>query len=196
MSKGNSGLFSGTMGVAVNSTYLTGSSDVESYSDRGIDIPEHIKEHLAHLQNKGDYITGSVGAFSMSDVSIMSKETGVEFAHVTIGDTTYLIRGDVKGTVIPYDLFDKMKKKGGRWDFHSHPFNGDCIPSQGDTAAFAAIKKYTGQEYSEIVTPDGIISKFNENGLIEKTTVSNKMSDEYKRYLIDLFGGTWNDKYI
>ena len=98
MSKGYSGLFSGTMGVAVNSTYLTGSSDVESYSDRGIDIPEHIKEHLVHLQNKGDYITGSVGAFSMSDVSIMSKETRVEFAHVTIGDTTYLIRGDVKGT--------------------------------------------------------------------------------------------------
>ena len=111
MSKGYSGLFSGTMGVAVNSTYLTGSSDVESYSDRGIDIPEHIKEHLVHLQNKGDYITGSVGAFSMSDVSIMSKETGVEFAHVTIGDTTYLIRGDVKGTVIPYTEIKFLQKK-------------------------------------------------------------------------------------
>ncbi len=189
MSKGYSGLFSGTMGVAVNSTYLTGSSDVESYSDRGIDIPEHIKEHLAHLQNKGDYITGSVGTFSMSDVSIMSKETGVEFAHVTIGDTTYLIRGDVKGTVIPYDLFDKMKKSGGTWDFHSHPHNDDCIPSDSDKKLIKKLSKYTGQKESVIVTPNGRTTTFSEDGVISMGTIPNKIDADRQKALLELFGG-------
>ena len=189
MSKGYSGLFSGTMGVSVNSTYLTASSDIESYSERGIDIPEHIKENLSKLQHKGDSITGSVGEFSMSDVSLMSKETGVEFAHVTVGDTTYLIRCDVKGTVIPYHLFSKMKKKGGTWDFHSHPHNDDCIPSDSDKNLIKKLSRYTGQKESVIVTPNGKTSTFSESGVISVGTIPNKIDADRQRALLELFGG-------
>ena len=179
MSKGYSGLFSGTKGASANSTYITDSSDVESYSERGIDIPEHIKENLSKLQHKGDSITGSVGEFSMSDVSLMSKEAGVEFAHVTVGDTTYLIRGDVKGTVIPYSLFNKMKKNGGTWDFHSHPHNDDCIPSDSDKKLIKKLSEYTNSADRE----------FGESGVISVGTVPNKIDADRQRALLELFGG-------
>lgn len=45
----------------------------------------------------------------MKNVSIMSKETGVEFARVSINGETYLIRGDTHGTYIPPDLLSKYK---------------------------------------------------------------------------------------
>ena len=189
MSKGISGLFSGTSGATVNSTYTSDSTDVESYSERGVDIPKHIMERLSKLQHKGDIITGSIGEFTMSDVSVMSKETGVEFAHITVGNTTYLIRGDVKGTVIPNELFDKMKRSGGTWDFHSHPHNDDCIPSEGDINALKKLSKYTGQRTSVIVTPNGKISTFGKDGIISIGTVPNTIDADRQRALLELFGG-------
>ena len=189
MSKGYSGLFSGTSGASVNSSYLTDSSDVESYSERGIDIPEHIKEYLSKLQHKGDYITGSVDDFSMTDVSVMSKETGVEFAHVTVGSTTYLIRGDVKGTVIPYNLLNQMEKKGGTWDYHSHPHNDDLVPSQTDMELLGILGRTTGQRESTIVTPNGMTSTFSKDGVISTGTVSNSINEDSRKALLELFGG-------
>ena len=162
---------------------------MSSIIDNFIDIPKYIKENLSKLQHKGDSITGSVGEFSMSDVSIMSKETGVEFAHVTVGDTTYLIRGDVRGTVIPNNILKKIKENGGTWDYHSHPHNDDCIPSKSDTDLMAKLRKYTGQKYSTIVTPNGRTSLFSEHGIVETGTVSNRISDEYRKALMELFGG-------
>ena len=173
----------------MNSTYLNGSNDVESYSERGVDMPEHIKEKLSRLQNKGDSITGSIGEFSMSDVSIMSRETGVEFAHVTIGNETFLIRGDGKSTDIPDGLVKKMKNGGGTWDFHSHPHNDDCIPSDGDIKALKKLSKYTGQRTSVIVTPNGKISTFGKDGIISIGTVPNTIDAERQRALLELFGG-------
>ena len=189
MSKGYSGLFSGTSGASVNSSYLTDSSDVESYSERGIDIPEHIKEHLSKLQHKGDYISGSSGEFNMTDVSVMSKETGVEFARVTIGRKTYLIRGDIGGTVIPNELLNEMKKHSGTLDFHSHPHNDDCVPSKSDRLMMRRLRQTTGQRESSIVTPNGRTTLFDEHGVIETGTVSSTLDDARRRALTELFGG-------
>jgi len=62
MSKGNSGLFKGTLGTS----FINSSSFEESYSDRGIQIPESIKSALSKLTQKGDYLKGSAEDFSMS----------------------------------------------------------------------------------------------------------------------------------
>lgn len=175
--------------TVINSTYLNNSNDVESYSERGVDIPEHIKEKLSQLQNKGDSITGSIGEFSMSDVSIMSKETGVEFARVTIGEKTYLIRGDKGGTVIPNKLLDEMKMHSGTLDFHSHPHNDDCVPSKSDCLMMRKLRQTTGQRESSIVTPNGRTTLFDENGVIETGTVPSTLDDARRRALIELFGG-------
>ncbi|SEL02706.1 T7SS effector LXG polymorphic toxin [Ruminococcus albus] len=177
-------------GAILNSTHINASSsDVESYLRRGVDIPDHIKDRLSFLQNKGDLITGSVGEFSMSDVSIMSKETGVEFAHVTVGDTTYLIRGDVTSTVIPYDILDDMKKNNGIWDFHSHPFDDDCIPSPADQELLKDLYNHTGQSESVIITPNGKKSTFGPDGVISIDTIPNTIDADRQKALLELFGG-------
>lgn len=80
MSKGYSGHFNGTLGT----TYGNSKLKEESYSDRGIEIPKELKTTLSKLKKKGDYIAINGKRFSMKDVSIMSKETGVEFAKVKV----------------------------------------------------------------------------------------------------------------
>lgn len=185
MSKGNSGLFKGTLGTS----FINSSSFEESYSDRGIQIPESIKSALSKLTQKGDYLKGSAEDFSMKNIGIMSKETGVEFARVTVNGETYLIRGDSKGTDIPPGILSKMKKSFGTLDFHSHPHNDDCVPSAADRKVMRILCEATGQRTSSIVTPNGKTVLFDEHGVLETGTVSNHIDDNYKAALLSLFGG-------
>lgn len=198
MSKSYSNLFYGTIGspqislntFALNSTYIPADNGkLDSYSQKGIDIPERIVKMLKKLQNKGDYISDSAGSFSMEDISIMSKQTGVEFACVTIDNVAYLIRGDNRGTVIPSELINLIKEKSGSLDFHSHPHNDDCIPSLSDRTLMGQLEKITGQTTSKIVTPNGKTTIFNVNGVIETGIVSNTLDENRKKALMELFGG-------
>lgn len=144
MSKGNSGLFKGTLGTS------------------------HINR-------------------------IYSEETRVEFARLSIQNVTYLVRGVDHGTEIPSVLLSKMIKFSGTLDFHSHPFNDDCVPSLSDRNLLRFLRQTTKQKTSSIVTPNGRTVLFDENGVIETGTVSNHISDEYKALLLELFGGQEND---
>ena len=183
MSKGNSGLFHGTLGT----THINSSQKDTSYADRGVDIPEHIKQTLSKLKSKGDIVTGSRDSFSMKDVSVMSKETGVEFAKVTIGDKTYLVRGDKNGAVVPEALMKKMAKIGGTLDFHSHPHDNDCVPSGADREMVTILKSMTGQSTSQIVTPNGRTVTFNEHGVISTGIVPNLIDESLKQAYLDLW---------
>ena len=183
MSKSYSGLFHGTLGTS----YLNGSQNGESYADRGIGIPEHIKQTLSKLKKTGDTVSGPKGSFSMKDVSIMSKETGVEFAHVTIGDKTYLIRGDKGGANIPPKILNKLTKHGGTLDFHSHPYDNDCVPSRADRKMLSRLKKIAGQTTSQIVTPNGRTVTFSEHGVVSTGTVSNVIDDSLKQAYLELW---------
>ena len=189
MSKGYSGLFHGTLG----STFINGSSKEESYKDRGIDVPESVKSALSQLKKAGDYIKGTKDSYSMQDVSVMSKETGVEFARVTIDDETILIRGDKGGAVIPDRILERMSKNKGTLDFHSHPHNNDNVPSVDDRNTMNKLEKKTGQKTSKIVTPNGRVTTFDKSGVVEVNTVSNKIDAKHKKALMDLFGGGSND---
>lgn len=187
MGTGYHGGFGGTLG----STYEgdTRNASEESYSDRGIEIPENVRTLLEKLSHKGDYVTGKNTDYSMTDVSIMSKESKVEFAKVIIGDEAYLIRGDSKGAVIPAHILSAIEKKSGRLVFHSHPRNDDLIPSMRDREVLGRLKKLTGQQYSTIVTPNGRLSTFNEHGVIETGHIANTLDDSHKKALLELFGG-------
>ena len=185
MSKGNSGLFSGTLGT----TYINSSSRETSYADRGIDVPEHIQNALMQLKEPGDFIKTDRTGFSMTDASIMSKETGVEFARVSIGSDTYIIRGTAKGTVIPESLMQKIKENKGTLDFHSHPHNDDLDPSFTDRKIVKQLKKLTGQQYSTIVTPNGRTATFSEKGVIETGIVHNTINEDLKKLYYEIFGG-------
>lgn len=144
---------------------------------------------ISLLNKKGDYITSNSNDFSMKDVSIMSKETGVEFAKVTIGNRSYLIRGDRIGTDIPDNLIKKIKTESGSLEFHSHPHNDDCVPSAADCALMNTLKRLTGQRYSTIVTPNGRTSTFDEHGVISTGTVSNQIDDDLRNLYIKMLGG-------
>ncbi len=185
MSKGNSNLFHGTLGSSVSGI----SQPLESYSDRGITIPSHIQAMLDKLPNKGDYIKGNTSDFDMKDVSVMSKETGVEFAKVTIGNESFLIRGDISETNIPDRILQRILQNGGRLDFHSHPHNDDLVPSRGDRDLMKLLKYHTGQQSSLIVTPNGRTLLYNDNGAISTGTVPNIINDDLRRLYSTLFGG-------
>ena len=189
MSKGNSGLFHGTLG----SSLQNGSQDSSTYGDRNIEIPNRIAAYISKLRNSGDYIEGKNNEFSMKDASIMSKETGVEFARVTIGNVSYLIRGDNRGVHLPPKLLRKIINKSGRLDFHSHPFDDDCLPSRSDLQMLRFLRKQVGQESSMIVTPNGKTVNYNESGVISTGIVSNFIDKEYRKILLELFGGKDHD---
>ena len=185
MSKGNSNLFHGTLGTTVSGL----PQPLESYADRGISIPPHIQAMLDKLPHKGDYIKGSTSDFDMRDVSVMSKETGVEFARITIGNESFLIRGDNKGTTIPQSLIRRLRESGGTLDFHSHPHNDDLMPSQGDITLMRKLRRWTGQLTSSIVTPNGKTLIYNERGAISTGTVPNNLNEDLRKMYISLFGG-------
>lgn len=155
--------------------------------NRNIEIPDHIKQALSKLKKAGDTISGKSGSFSMKDVSIMSKETGVEFAHVTVGDNTYLIRGDKSGTNIPQPLLNRIAKLGGTLDYHSHPYDNDCVPSRADRKMLNELQRITGQSTSQIVTPNGRIVTFNKHGVVTTGTVPNLIDDDLRKAYLELW---------
>ena len=55
------------------------------------------------------------------------------------------------------------------------------------------LSKITGQTTSKIVTPNGIVSVFWKDGVVEISSVSNSISKEYAESLKQLFGGTTDD---
>ncbi|MBO4531360.1 MAG: hypothetical protein J5767_12070 [Paludibacteraceae bacterium] len=182
MSKSFSGLFHGTLG-----TTLKNGSSSPSYSDRGISVPDNIKKNLSRLKKPGDIISGSKDSFPMKDVSIMSKESGVEFAHVTIGNKAYLIRGDKNGAKLTPRILAKIKKHGGSMDYHTHPYDNDCVPSKADTDMLTLLKGITGQTTSHIVTPNGRTILFGETGAVSAGTVSNVIDESLKKAFLELW---------
>lgn len=181
--------YHGSFGNTLGSTYGNSKSTEETYADRGVDIPENLKTALSKMKSKGDYITTDSDDFSMKDISIMSRESGVEFAKVSVEGKSYIIRGDKTGTVIPDSLMSKMKSGSGRLEFHSHPHNDDCIPSQADLNLMKVLRKSSGQAISTIVTPNGKTSTFNEHGIVSTSTVSNKIDDDLRKLYLKMFGG-------
>ena len=184
MSKGYSGLFHGTFGTSVKNGVLS-----QPYSDRGIELPEHIKQTLSRLKKKGDTVSGDIGSFPIKDVSIMSKEAGVEFARVTMGGKEILFRGDEHGVEFSKSFLNRMRMEGGIFDFHSHPYDDDNSPSYDDCEMMESVYYATGQVTSKIVTPNGRITVYSRFGTIETGIVSNIIGDDMKEVYKKLFGG-------
>lgn len=82
-----------------------------------------------------------------------------------------------------------MKSGAGKLEFHSHPHNDDCIPSQADMNLMKSLRKSTGQRVSTIVTPNGRTSTFNEYGIISTGTVSNSIDENLRKTYLEMFGG-------
>lgn len=82
-----------------------------------------------------------------------------------------------------------MKREGGIFDFHSHPYDNDSSPSADDYHMMREINAATGQVTSRIVTPNGRITVYSYNGVIETGTVSNVIDSDMKEIYRKIFGG-------
>lgn len=161
----------------------------DSFSDRGIRLPDSVQRNLSELLEKDDYITGDSNSFTETDVSVMAKETGVEFARISIGDKSYLVRGDAGGTSIPQAIMKQLAQGSGSLDFHAHPYDDDLIPSMADRNVISMLEQMTGQRESRIITPNGKTSTFGKNGIISVDTVRSEIDEERAKALLELFGG-------
>lgn len=98
-----------------------------------------------------------------------------------------MIRGDKNGVAVSQDLMAKMSKQGGTLDFHSHPYDNDCVPSRADTNMIRKLRHITGQATSKIVTPNGRTVSFNEYGVISTGTVPNLIDEDLKQAYLKLW---------
>lgn len=137
-----------------------------TYAERGIELPENIKKILPKLRTAGEYISAPAGTFSLNDLRILSTETKTEFAKFIIGGKDYLLNIGALSGNIPDNIIKLLEKEGGIFEAHSHPFIGDIMPSESDIKAFNLLSAITGQNYSQIVSPDGLLSKYNCYGTI------------------------------
>lgn len=141
------------------------------YSERGIAIPKRNAEMMEQLKKAGDVIHAASGSYSPADLAMLSHETGVEYTAVTVGDTSYLIRGEEKATKIPSWLTYLIETNHGTVDAHSHPFINDLSPSLGDKKMMGSLP---WQEKSVIVDPTGKAADFTAEGATEAYTVGQQ----------------------
>lgn len=136
----------------------------ETYASRGISISERHLSMMEQLSRNGSFIVGEKGSFSTEDIAILSHETGVEYTIFTIGDKSYLLRGDEQSTSIPSELSYLLQDQKGTVDAHSHPFVGDMVPSMADKDMMTILP---WQDKSVIVDPTGQGIYFTKDGATE-----------------------------
>ncbi len=142
-------------------------------------VPERVKKLIEKLPRYGSKVKVSE-PISFEDIGLLSRQTGVEFASVSIGKKHYVIRGDSKGTRLPKALIDNK----GRLNCHSHPFTGDGIPSLED---LELAKQMHWQDEFYIITPDGQQYRYNTMGVIDAQSVSHNLPKAEQDFYDKLF---------
>ena len=153
------------------------------YSERGIEIEPRLMQYLENLHKDGDYISRKKGEVQYRDLAILTTETGAEYTSVTIGEDTYLIRGDSLCTTIPQEMLDLIISQQGSIDCHSHPFIGDLIPSEAD---MKMMEKLTWMNESTIIDPTQRVAKYNKNGLI---SIDEEYDSRDENYYLNMIWG-------
>ncbi len=146
-------------------------------------IPKEINGYISQMPNYGSCIEVDK-ALDFYDISLMSRQTGTEFAAITIGDKHYLIKGDEKGTPISAKMMEEMRKYGGTLDCHSHPYIGDLKVSETD---LELAKDMYWQDVFYVISPDGKYAVYNKYGIVEIRTVNRWISEDNKKFYEDLF---------
>ncbi len=146
-------------------------------------IPAEINNYINRMPDYGSYIEVNE-ELDFYDISLMSRQTGTEFASVTIGDKHYLIKGDEKGTPISEKLLEDMRANGGTLNCHSHPYVGDLKVSETD---LKLAKEMYWQDEFYVISPDGRYAVYNKNGIIEVRAVPRLIENEDLDFYKELF---------
>ena len=71
-------------------------------------VPAQIREYIKMMPKYGSCIKVEK-AIPFEDIAILSRQTGTEFASITIGDKNYIIRGDALKTPLPNEIISKKR---------------------------------------------------------------------------------------
>ena len=148
--------------LLIKTAYQDGDK-AESFTSRGIELPDYIKTYIDNLKEENQYIKGAAGSFTHEDIRILSIEEDVEFAIFTIKEESYLIRGNKKGICIPEEISKEIISSKGTIDVHSHPYVNDVIPSRDD---LNILKILYWQKTSDIISENGRIIVYNKDGIV------------------------------
>lgn len=167
--------------MSVESSGQTGEKAIP-YSERGIKIEPRVVRFMEQLPQDGTYIADKAKSFNMEDIQILTAETGVEFTLLEIGEDSYLIRGNERGTTIPDKVSEQLYNKKGSFVCHSHPYIGDLKPSQSD---IDFLNSLTWQTESVIIDPSGDMIIYDQHGVKEKNHIQPIRNENYYD---DIFG--------
>lgn len=166
-----------------------GHEKVRKYADRGIELPDNIKRLMQDMQKEGDYVIGAKDEYSYETARILSVETGVEYAVIKFPNSDYMVRGNEKGALIPEGIYENAKRTKAIFEFHSHPYIKDLIPSEYDKIA---LSRFHWQTTSSIIDPEGHISVYATSaGTTESKNLQNahnEPKESLQKLYDDLFG--------
>ena len=146
-------------------------------------VPHLINRYLKSLKKYGDILNVKEPP-SFSDISLMSRQSGTEYASITIGNEHYIIKGNTKGTPIPNEIFEKIKLNKGTLNCHSHPFIDDFRVSKAD---INVAKQMYWQKEFYIVSPDGKFATYGSNGIIDIDIIKKKLDGSDYEFYSKLF---------
>ena len=133
-------------------------------------IPIKIKNYINQMKDYGSTLQVD-SPISFEEIGLLSRQTGTEFASITIGKNHYVVRGDATKTPISLEVFSQK----GRLNCHSHPYVGDVRPSPED---LSVAQTMNWQEEFYIVSPDGKYSIYTANGIKEANGINRSMISE------------------
>ena len=150
--------FSGESGIILSN---------RRHGELAMPYPEH-KQYLDKLKKYGDSMV-TVEPTTFEEMGLLSRQTGNEFASITIDNNHILIRGDENTTPLPRTIISKK----GKLNCHSHPYIGDVRPSPEDLDV--AIQMDWQKEFY-IISPDNKQSVYTSHGVTEIKDINRKMT--------------------
>ena len=175
-------LTNNTDGCIIKSSNYTGELAIPYSDDQ---IPTKIKDALSKLKEYGDTIEVDT-PYKFREMSLLSRQTGTEFASISVNGRNIIIKGNNAGVNLSHDLLEEIKKHKGVLNCHSHPYIGDLQPSMSD---IELAKFMDWQEEFNIITPDMQQCVYDRFGIIEVNKVSSDLSEDEIEILKKLFGG-------
>lgn len=133
-------------------------------------IPEKIKNYINKMTEYGSTLQVD-SPISFEEIGLLSRQTGTEFASITIGKKHYIVRGDATKTPLSLEVFSQK----GVLNCHSHPYVGDIRPSLEDLKVAQGM---TWQKEFYVVSPDGKYGTYSANGIIDVKDVNRSMTSE------------------
>lgn len=153
-------------------------------------VPDKINKYLSELKNYGDELEVDT-APTFTEIALLSRQAGTEFASITVNRKHYIIKGDERGTMISKSRLEDIKKHKGILNCHSHPYISDLLPSESDMEVAEML--YWQKDFY-IITPDYKKAIYTKEGRINIDTIKEVFSTDQINIFEELFGGDFIDK--